>query len=333
MTSLRRISAARVFVLDASTARNHYELCHGLNQLPQGNGIVVRRFDADVAILMRISWALEHSHEAIVTLMADDDLVLDGWGRLVEVLSHDSSVCCAYGLTFRFRLTNGFLPYGELEEFQPQVPMPAASWQDARDSLSRLAEISIRPLTTMGWYAAHSRESLSVAVAAALHNKSDDAEFEYLLNLLQPILGRVHCVPVPALARQAAGQGRRNARLSRLAYARRHSASLDAAAHILATETHLSPSAARSVMRDVIREDMRFTTMFGWSDLPFARRLRSAANHSWFRHFTRNRRLSRPMPSQYVSDDARLPTPTSLQIDVARGQVIRLTSMDGHVVR
>lgn len=189
-----------LIVLDASDSGQHHELVRWLasQRLPFTANVI--HHDPPTPLPRRFRDALTHIETRYICLMADDDFTLPPIDDVVAYLDDCPESVVAYGQTLRFRIAEGFVPYGDVVDVRFQRPNPPAHWLDAHDVEDRLIELGSAPWSTLGWYAVHRRLAFEriIDVAAGV----DGSMLERMLNIAQPILGRVSMVDAVSLARQ-----------------------------------------------------------------------------------------------------------------------------------
>lgn len=156
----------------------------------------------DTPLPRRLREALEIVETPFVLPMADDDFYFESWlAEGVAYLAANPSVGVAFGHTIHFDLPT-YVPYGPIERFHFSVPNPVARWMGQASPVERLRELGKGPFATTGWYAMQRAEILKAVVSTAERERFSLDMLERLLNVMQPIHGKVVLVDAPDLARQ-----------------------------------------------------------------------------------------------------------------------------------
>jgi glycosyltransferase domain-containing protein len=204
LSNFREISTAPIIILDASDSPFYEEVLRQVEDVKDQIGsLYLLHHGQEASISERFHDGLSISDSRMIYLMADDDLVLSGFPALANYLTLNPCAVAAYGDTFSFQIKEGFQPYGSLEFFHEAKPNPEAAWLEDESVRDRLNELRRRPLSTLGWYAVHRRDAFEDLVSISQSNKCSSLDFEFILNVIQPILGKVVKIQKPCLARQS----------------------------------------------------------------------------------------------------------------------------------
>jgi glycosyltransferase domain-containing protein len=272
--SFRMISQAPVIILDASDEIDLKRLKDSIEtQRIQLGEIHLVHHSGEESISRRFFTAIEMSSSSFIYLMADDDLVMPGFPNLVKVLNSNPDSVAAYGETFSFQVREGFVPYGALDFFKEDKPNPEAAWLEDDSVQDRLLELSKRPLSTLGWYALHRRASFEELVRAAQAKNCSQIDFEFILNVMQPILGKVIKLQQPCLARQANQKGylRVNKRIHD--YDHYSEPLIRVVTEKLQTDYKLTSDNARRLVLQALEKDKNELERFSWRQIQIVNQL------------------------------------------------------------
>jgi glycosyltransferase domain-containing protein len=272
--SFRLISQAPVIILDAS---DEIDLKR-LKDLIERQGIQLGEIhlvhhSGEESISERFYTAIEMSSSNFVYLMADDDLVMPGFTNLVKFLNSNPDAVAAYGETFSFQIREGFVPFGELDFFKEGKPNPEAAWLEDDSVQDRLLELSKRPLSTLGWYALHRRTSFEELVRVALSKNCSQIDFEFILNVMQPVMGRVIKLQQPCLARQANQKGYLRVNKRILDYARYSEPLIGVVTEKLQNDYKINSDFARRLVLQALEKDKAELENFSWRQIQIVNKL------------------------------------------------------------
>jgi hypothetical protein len=209
------------------------------------------------------------SESKMIYLMADDDVVLAGFLEVVEFLKSEYYTAAVYGETFSFQIQEGFEPFGTLDFIRESKPNPEVAWLEDDSVYDRLSELSRRPLSTVGWYAVHRRDAFEDLVSIAQTPSCSKLDFEFILNVAQPIIGKVVKLQVPFLARQI-NQTDVPRIGKRITDYRDYSDPLiEVGVDLLVIRHSLENQEARTLLSDVLEKDRVEMESFSWRRLKF----------------------------------------------------------------
>jgi len=192
-----------LFILDASDDDCFEEITSRLTNTKLNFPLEILHHDVTIPLYQRFFDALEKVSSPYVLLMADADLYYQPWiDESIKYLEGHPSCGTVYGHTISFEL-DSFAPFGDVKRLCIGEPNPVARWMEHESPIERLEELGMGPWTTTGWYAAQRTEIFKKIVAAALAAQLNSEDtFERLINILQPIYGKVVMLDSQYLARQ-----------------------------------------------------------------------------------------------------------------------------------
>jgi glycosyltransferase domain-containing protein len=169
----------------------------------------------DTPFLQRLDEALQEIAAPYILLMADDDFYFESWADTgIRYLDKHANCSVVYGHTLMFETHAGYQAYGQADRFCFSVPNPVARWLEGETAQARLTELGRGPYSTNGWYAMQRRDAFASIVRKAREARfgsllAPEAPYgeldmlERMVNLLQPIYGKVVMLDTTFLARQA----------------------------------------------------------------------------------------------------------------------------------
>jgi len=306
--NFRKISDVPIIILDASDELLFQKFQLSLDDLKMQLGLIqLLHHESETPIAARFQAALAISTSKAIYLMADDDLILPGFPHLVEFLISNSDSVAVYGEAFSFRIAEGFNPYGTLNFFDENRPNPEAAWLEDQAVEDRLREVGRRPLSTLGWYALHLRDSFEVLVEVAQLSDCSHLDFEFILNVLQPILGKVIKVPVPALARQINPDNYLRVSTRSTQYKLDAAPLIEISATLLFNRYSIAPESGRRLVMEALEMDRLELEAFAWRQIPFVNFILGkypSLNNlvSKFRNGSQSRFIDRDLRFQTISE-------------------------------
>ena len=191
-----------LFILDASDDDYFEEITSNLANIKLNFPLEILHHDGATPAYQRFSDALKKLSSPYVLLMPDSGLYCEAWiDESIKYLEGHPSCGTVYGHMIYFEL-DSFVPLGNIKHFSIGEPNPVARWMEHESPIERLRELGMGPWTTTGWYAAQRTEIFKTIVSKAQAAQLDLDMFERLINILQPIYGKVVMLDSQYLARQ-----------------------------------------------------------------------------------------------------------------------------------
>ncbi len=191
-----------LFVCDGSSEANAERVRSVVAKESAGGNVTLLQRSADTAYVERVLQALEKVTTPYVVLLADDDLYFpESLLSATRHLDEHPDTGVVWGHVLHFQIAN-FSPYGAVGNFCYSVPNPVARWLEDHTPAARLRELGQGPWTTTGWYAVQ-RTSILREIFTLSHQRGFGPDMvERVLNLWQPIRGKVVMQDKICIARQ-----------------------------------------------------------------------------------------------------------------------------------